>query len=202
MELAFRMQLKAPDILSIAHETNETLRMYGVDQKPTDNFARQCVLARRLVEKGVRFVQCSHTYKWDQHGDLRNGHSKNANEVDKPIAALILDLKSRGLLDETLVVWATEFGRTPVAQGSDGRDHNPYGFTMWLAGGGVKQGFSHGETDEFGYFATNSRTSMYDLHATVLYLLGIDHTKLTYRYAGRDFRLTDVHGRIVQEVVS
>jgi len=202
MELAFRMQMAAPEVLSISQESQQTLDLYGVDQGPTDNFGRQCLLARRMVEKGVRFVQCSHTYKWDQHSDLKNGHEGNAREVDKPIAALIQDLKHRGLLDETLVVWGTEFGRTPVAEGTDGRDHNPYGFTMWMAGGGVKQGYSHGNTDEFGYFAMENKTSMYDLHATILHLLGMDHTALTYRYAGRDFRLTDVFGKVVDEIIS
>ena len=201
-ELAFRMQMAAPDVLSIAGETESTLQMYGVDQGPMDNFARQCLLARRLVENGVRFVQCSHSYKWDQHGALKGGHQTNASEVDQPIAALIRDLKRRGMLDETLVVWGTEFGRTPVAQGSDGRDHNPYGFTMWMAGGGVKPGFAYGATDEFGYFSVENKVSMYDLHATILHLLGFDHTKLTYRYAGRDFRLTDVHGRVVEDILA
>ena len=202
MELAFRMQLSAPEVLDLSGESQGTRDLYGVDKGATDNYGRQCLLARRLVEKGVRFVQCSHTYKWDQHGGLRGGHEGNAREVDQPIAALIQDLKQRGMLDETLVVWGTEFGRTPVAQGDDGRDHNPYGFTMWMAGGGVKPGYSYGGTDEFGYFAIENKTSMYDLHATILHLLGMDHTRLTYRYAGRDFRLTDVHGRVVDNIVA
>jgi len=201
-ELAFRMQMEAPDVIDLSSESKTMIERYGIDGGPTDNFGRQCLLARRLVENGVRFVQCSHTYKWDQHGGLKAGHTKNANEVDKPIAALISDLKSRGLLDETLVVFGTEFGRTPVAQGTDGRDHNPYGFTMWMAGGGVKGGSAYGATDEFGYFAVENVVSMYDFHATLLYLLGIDHERLTYRHAGRDFRLTDVHGKVVDDLIA
>ena len=201
-ELAFRMQTAAPEVLDLASETKATKDLYGVDKSPTDNFARQCLMARRLVENGVRFVQCSHSYKWDQHGGLKAGHTANAAEVDRPIAALIRDLKQRNLLDETLVVWGTEFGRTPVAQGTDGRDHNPYGFTMWLAGGGVAAGKAYGNTDEFGYFAVEKKVSMYDLHATILHLLGFDHTKLTYRYAGRDFRLTDVHGKVINDLIA
>ena len=202
MELAFRMQMEAPRVLDTSGETQATYDLYGIGDGPTDNFGRQCLLARRLVENGVRFVQCSHSYKWDQHSDLRNGHTTNAREVDQPIAALISDLKQRGLFDETLVVWGTEFGRTPVVEGTDGRDHNPYGFTMWLAGGGVKGGIAYGATDEFGYFARENKVSMYDFHATLLHLLGIDHTQLTYRYAGRDFRLTDVFGDILYDVIA
>jgi uncharacterized protein (DUF1501 family) len=201
-ELAFRMQMEAPDAIDLASESKTTFDSYGIGGGPTDNFGRQCLLARRFVERGVRFVQCSHTYKWDQHGGLKSGHENNAREVDQPIAALLRDLKSRGLLDETLVVFATEFGRTPVAQGTDGRDHNPYGFTIWLAGGGVRKGVAYGATDEFGYFATEKIVSMYDLHATLLHLLGIDHERLTYRHAGRDFRLTDVHGRVLEEIIA
>lgn len=199
-ELAFRMQMEAPDVLRIADETAQTKALYGINGGPTDNFGRQCLTARRLIENGVRFVQCTHSYKWDQHGRLFEGHTNNALEVDQPIAALITDLKQRGLLDETLVVFGTEFGRTPMAEGKDGRDHNPYGFSLWLAGGGVKGGYIHGSTDDFGYFAVKDRVSMYDFHATLLHLLGLDHTRLTYRYAGRDFRLTDVHGRVVHEL--
>ncbi len=201
-ELAFRMQMEAPNVLDIGRESEATRQLYGIDGSPTDNFGRQCLMARRLAEQGVRFVQCSHSYKWDQHGDLYQGHTNNALEVDKPIAGLITDLKQRGLLDDTLVVWGTEFGRTPMAEGRDGRDHNPYGFTMWLAGGGVKGGMAYGATDDFGYFSVKNRVSMYDLHATLLHLLGIDHTRLTYRYAGRDFRLTDVHGSIIHEIIA
>jgi hypothetical protein len=201
-ELAFRMQMEAPKVLDLSGESQATYDLYGIDQGVTDNFGRQCLLARRLVESGVRFVQCSHSYKWDQHGGLQSGHANNAQEVDQPIAALIKDLKDRGMLDETLVVWGTEFGRTPVAQGTDGRDHNPYGFTMWMAGGGVRGGTAYGSTDEFGYFAQENKVSMYDFHATMLYLLGMDHTRLTYRYAGRDFRLTDVFGSVVDDIVA
>jgi hypothetical protein len=201
-ELAFRMQMEAPTALDMNDEAASTLEQYGINGGPTDNFGRQCLLARRLVERGVRFVQCSHSYKWDQHSGLKAGHESNAREVDQPIAALLQDLKQRGMLDETLVVWGTEFGRTPVAQDNNGRDHNPYGFTMWLAGGGVRGGIAHGATDEFGYYAVEKRVSMYDLHATLLHLLGIDHTRLTYRHSGRDFRLTDVHGNIVSDILA
>ncbi|HMO83688.1 MAG TPA: DUF1501 domain-containing protein [Lacipirellulaceae bacterium] len=201
-ELGFRMQMQAPEAFDLDAETGATHRLYGIDGSPTDNFGRQCLLARRLVERGVRFVQCSHSYKWDQHSNLVQGHQNNAREVDRPIAGLLTDLKQRGLLEETLVIWGTEFGRTPVSEGADGRDHNPYGFTMWLAGGGVRGGMTFGETDEFGYFAVRDRVSLYDLHATILHLLGIDHTRLTYRHSGRDFRLTDVHGQIVRAIVA
>mgnify|MGYP003951076139 CR=1 FL=1 len=147
-------------------------------------------------------MQCTHSYKWDQHGGLRADHSRNAMEVDQPISALLSDLKERGLLDETLVLWGGEFGRTPVAQGDDGRDHNPQGYTMWLAGGGVKSGIRHGATDEYGYFAVENKVHLHDLHATILRLLGLDHLRLTYKYAGRDFRLTDIHGRVVDEILA
>src|SRR5438045_1859082 len=156
-------------------------------------------MARRFAEAGVRYIQVSHSFKWDQHGNMKQ-HETNAKEVDRPIAGLLEDLKLRGLLKDTLVLWGGEFGRTPVSQGKDGRDHNPQGFTMWLAGGGVKGGFVHGATDEFGYHAVKDEVHMHDLHATLLYLLGLDHEKLTYRYAGRDFRLTDVSGRVVREI--
>ncbi len=201
-ELAFRMQMAAPDAVDISKESNHTRDLYGIGGGPTDNFGRQCLLARRLVERGVRFVQCSHSYKWDQHGGLRGGHQTNAAEVDRPIAGLIRDLKQRGMLDDTLVVWGTEFGRTPAAEGTDGRDHNPYGFTLWMAGGGTKGGIAYGATDEIGYKAVENRVSMYDLHATILHLLGMDHTKLTFRHAGRDFRLTDVHGEVVRDLLA
>jgi Protein of unknown function (DUF1501) len=201
-ELAFRMQMEAPQTLDISGESPVIRKLYGIDGGPTDNFGRQCLLARRFVERGVRFVQCSHSYKWDQHSDLKNGHTNNAREVDQPIAALLNDLKQRGMFDDTLVLWGTEFGRTPVAEGSDGRDHNPYGFTMWMAGGGVKGGMAYGATDEFGYFAVENRVNIYDLHATLLHLLGIDHKQLTFRHNGRDFRLTDVHGDVLHDIVS
>jgi hypothetical protein len=201
-ELAFRMQTEAPDLLDIGKESAATKALYGIDEKPTDNFGRQCLLARRFSEKGVRFVQVSHSYKWDQHGELRKGHENNAREVDKPIAGLLQDLKARGLLKDTLVLWGGEFGRTPTAQGNDGRDHNPHGFTMWMAGAGVKPGFVYGATDDYGYYATEDKMHIHDLHATLLHLLGLDHTRLTYRYAGRDFRLTDVHGEVATKILA
>ena len=166
----------------------------------TDNYGRQCLLARRFAEAGVRYIQVSTPNVWDQHSDLVKGHTKNAAAVDRPIAGLLTDLKQRGLLEDTLVVWGGEFGRTPIVQGANGRDHNPQGFTMWLAGGGVKSGLAYGETDDFGYYAVKDKVHMHDLHATILHLLGIDHLKLTYRYAGRDFRLTDVYGEVVHGI--
>lgn len=201
-ELAFRMQATAPELQEISGETEETFKLYGLDNPKTRNFGRQCLMARRFAERGVRFIQVSHSYKWDQHGDLKSGHGNNALEVDQPIAALIKDLKARGLLEDTLVLWGGEFGRTPVAQGDDGRDHNPQGYTMWLAGGGVKPGLQFGATDEYGYFAVENKVHLHDLHATILHLLGLDHLKLTYRYAGRDFRLTDVYGEVVKELLA
>ena len=200
-ELAFRMQAAAPELQSISGETPETLKAYGLENGPTKNFGRQCLMARRFIERGVRFVQCTHSYKWDQHGDLRNGHSGNAMEVDQPISALLKDLKARGLLDETLVLWGGEFGRTPVAQGDNGRDHNPQGYTMWMAGGGFRGGMTYGKTDEYGYYAVEDKVHLHDLHATMLHQLGLDHTKLTYKFAGRDFRLTDIHGEIVHDIL-
>jgi hypothetical protein len=205
-ELAFRMQTEAPELTDISKETPETRAMYGVDQTPTNDFARECLLARRFIEKGVRFVQVSHAFKWDSHQDLEREHKRNAAEVDQPIAALLRDLKQRGLLKDTLVIWGGEFGRTPTAQmgrgGNFGRDHNPHGFTMWLAGGGVKGGLSYGETDDYGYQAVKDPVHMHDLHATILHLLGLNHEKLTFRHAGRDFRLTDVHGNVVKAILA
>lgn len=201
-ELAFRMQTAAPDLQDVSGETAATARLYGLDQPETRNFGRQCLMARRFLERGVRFVQVTHSYKWDQHSDLRRDLARNALEVDRPIAGLLADLKSRGLLHDTLVLWGGEFGRTPTAQGDDGRDHNPHGFTMWLAGGGVKAGFRHGATDDYGYYAVEGKVHFHDLHATILHLLGLDHTRLTYRHAGRDFRLTDVHGEVVHEILA
>jgi hypothetical protein len=202
-ELAFKMQTAMPEAQDLEQETNATRKLYGMDNPVTANFGRQCLLARRYLERGVRFVQVTHSdseVQWDQHGNLYKGHSKNASEVDKPIAGLLKDLKSRGLLEDTLVIWGGEFGRTPTAQGKDGRDHNPEGFTMWLAGGGVKRGFAHGATDDYGYFAVDDKVHIHDFHATILALLGLNHEKLTYKYAGRDFRLTDVEGRVVKEL--
>ena len=201
-ELAFRMQAAAPQLQDIGNETATTRRAYGLDDPITKNFGRQCLMARRFVEQGVRFVQCTHSYKWDQHGNLRKGHARNAMEVDQPIAALLKDLKTRGLLDDTLVLWGGEFGRTPVAQGDDGRDHNPQGYTMWLAGGGVRGGMTFGKTDDYGYYAVEDKVHVHDLHATLLHLLGLDHTRLTYKVAGRDFRLTDVHGEVVHSIIA
>jgi hypothetical protein len=202
-ELAFRMQSEMPEAQEFGGESRETLRLYGIDDPVTADFGRQCLLARRLTERGVRFVQVTHSdsaVQWDQHSDLKGGHEKNAREVDRPIAGLLADLKGRGLLDDTLVLWGGEFGRTPTAQGNDGRDHNPEGFTMWMAGGGVKGGFRYGKTDEYGYYAVEDKVHVHDLHATLLHLLGLDHERLTYRHAGRDFRLTDVSGRAVTEI--
>jgi hypothetical protein len=201
-ELAFRMQSAAPRLTDLHDESRATLALYGVNEKPTDDFGRQCLLARRFAEAGVRFIQVSHSFKWDQHGNLKAGHEKNAREVDKPIAGLLTDLKARGLLEDTLVLWGGEFGRTPVAQGKDGRDHNPQGFTVWLAGGGVRGGLVHGATDEFGYYAVQDKVHTHDLHATILWLMGLDHERLTYRYAGRDFRLTDVHGTVARAIMA
>ncbi|ODT97541.1 MAG: sulfatase [Planctomycetes bacterium SCN 63-9] len=204
-ELAFRMQTEMPEIEDISRESRATLQAYGLDDPVTANFGRQCLLARRFSERGVRFIQISHSdafVQWDQHSELKKGHEKNAREVDKPIAALLKDLKARGLLDDTLVLWGGEFGRTPTAQGKDGRDHNPDGFTMWMAGGGVKPGFHYGATDDYGYFAVQQKMHVHDLHATILHLMGLNHEKLTYRYAGRDFRLTDVAGQVAHEIMA
>lgn len=201
-ELAFRMQTEAPGLQDLSNESEATKKLYGLDNPITEDFGRQCLMARRFSEKGVRFVQVSHTYKWDQHEHLKRDHEQNAAEVDKPIAGLLRDLKSRGLLEDTLVLWGGEFGRTPTAQGSDGRDHNPEAFTMWLAGGGVKAGLSYGATDDYSYYSVVDKVHFHDLHATVLHLLGLDHKRLTYRYAGRDFRLTDVHGNVVQGILA
>ena len=200
-ELAARMQMEAADVFSIDKESPETRKLYGLDDPVTYDFGWQCLLARRLTERGVRFVQCSHSYKWDQHSELARLHFKNAREVDQPIAGLLTDLKERGLLADTLVLWGGEFGRTPFAQG-DGRDHNPYGYTMWMAGAGVKKGMVYGATDEFGYHAVEDRMHIHDLHATILYLLGLDHEKLTYPYGGRNFRLTDVQGVVARKIIA
>jgi hypothetical protein len=213
-ETAFRMQSVVPDLCVISGETAATHKMYGVD---SDNpqlaaYARQCLLARRLVERGVRFIELSCLTQnigaggapnpWDQHGALKAGHGAMALQVDQPLGALIQDLRTRGLLDETLIVWAGEFGRTPFSQGSDGRDHNPFGFSVWLAGGGVKAGSIYGATDDLGYYAIEKKCTIYDMWATVLHQLGVDHEELTYRYGGRDFRLTDVHGSVLDGVLS
>ena len=207
-ELAYRMQMEVPDVMSIDGETEATKKLYGLDgpYKNTRNYGRQCLIARRLVERGVRFVELTinpgNGDRWDQHSNLVDGHQKNALAVDQPIAGLIKDLKSRGLLDETLIVFTGEFGRTPFAQGKDGRAHNPQGFSMWMAGGGIKGGMTYGATDEFGYRAIENKLTVHDLHANMLHLLGIDHKKLTFRFSGRDVRLTDVHGEIIPEIMA
>jgi hypothetical protein len=201
-EMAFRMQAQAPEAFQVEKESAATQKLYGLDDPLTQDFAWQCLLARRLSERGVRFVQCTHSYKWDQHSDLYNLHTKNAREVDKPIAGLVADLKSRGMLKDTLVIWAGEFGRTPVSEAGDGRDHNPYGYTIWMAGGGVKAGFVYGATDEIAYHAVEDRMHIHDFHATVLHLLGLDHESLTYRFSGRDFRLTDVAGVVAKKIIA
>ena len=207
-ELAWRMQAEVPSLLDLAGETAATKRAYGMesDFAATKIFAAECLLARRMVERGVRFVEltCPKTGgdRWDQHGNLRKGHEDNARAVDQPIAALIRDLRDRGLLATTLVVWCGEFGRTPFAQGNDGRDHNPQAFSLWLAGGGVKGGTIVGTTDDYGYRVVEKKFMIHDLHATMLHLMGIDHTRLTYRFSGRDMRLTDVYGHVIKDVLA
>ncbi len=201
-ELAFRMQRTAPQVMDLSQESEATRKLYGIGTSETDNFGKQCLLARRFAEAGVRYIQVSTGNVWDQHGGLKDGHERNSLAVDRPIAGLLADLKARGLLDDTLVVWGGEFGRTPIAQGTNGRDHNPQGFTMWMAGGGVKGGMAYGNTDEYGYYAVEDRVHMHDLHATILHLLGMDHERLTYRYSGRDFRLTDVYGQVVDGILA
>jgi hypothetical protein len=205
-ELAFRMQTAVPELMDLRGESPATRRLYGIDDHATEPFGTACLVARRLVERGVRFVEvlCPPTGgdRWDQHSNLRVGHENNARACDRPIAGLLKDLKSRGLLGETLVLWGAEFGRTPMAQGTDGRDHNPYGFTMWLAGGGIKGGTIYGATDEYGYHAVEKILQMHDLHATMLHLLGLDHTRLTFRFGGRDMRLTDVHGEVIHDIIA
>jgi Protein of unknown function (DUF1501) len=202
-ELAFRMQTEMPEAQDLSGETEATHKQYGIDDPVTENFGRQCLMARRFLERGVRFVQVTHSdgeVQWDQHSNLQTGHTKNAKEVDLPIAGFLADLKSRGLLEDTLVLWGGEFGRTPTSQSNNGRDHNPHGFTMWMAGGGVKGGFAYGATDDYGYYAQENKLHIHDLHATILHLLGLDHEQLTYRYAGRDFRLTDVAGHVASDI--
>ena len=205
-ELAWRMQMEAPELTDLSKETKSTKRIYGIDEKDTDDFGKQCLLARRMVERGVRFVSINYSDesanpRWDQHSNMPN-HAHHARATDKPVAGLLQDLKARGLLEDTLVWWGGEFGRTPFSQGKDGRDHNPRGFTVFLAGGGIKRGISYGSTDQIGGTAVDNRVHMHDLHATILHALGLDHEKLTYRSAGRDFRLTDVHGSVVEDLFS
>ncbi len=208
-ELAARMQVAIPGLMDLAGESEATKKLYGFDApyEHTRTYARECLLARRMVERGVRFIELTIPMvdgynRWDAHGGLVKNHGDNARAVDQPIAGLLVDLKQRGLLDETLVVWAGEFGRTPFAQGGDGRDHNEFGFSVWLAGGGVRGGMTYGETDDWGYKATTNKLEMHDLHATMLHLLGLNHEKLTYRFSGRDIRLTDVHGQVVKEILA
>lgn len=205
-ELAWRMQMHAPEVLDLSQETQSTFDLYGIGQKETDDFGRQCLLARRMAEAGVRFIQISYADngsnpRWDQHSNIEK-HADHARATDKPVAGLLADLKARGLLEDTLVWWGGEFGRNPFSQGADGRDHNPKGFTHFLAGGGVKPGFAFGATDEFGHEAIEGKVHMHDLHATLLHLLGLDHEQLTYRYAGRNFRLTDVEGRVAHDIIA
>ena len=207
-ELAARMQTEAPEAFDIAKESEVTRKLYGLDREETRDLGWQCLVARRLSEHGVRFVQVSHTYRvgnpvgWDAHSRLVPNHVGRAKQVDQPISALLTDMKARGLLDDTLVICSGEFGRTPVAQSGDGRDHNPYGYTSWMAGAGVKHGFIYGATDEFGYHAVEDRMHIHDLHATVLHILGLDHKKLTYFHGGRDFRLTDVAGNVAEKLLA
>lgn len=205
-ELAYRMQMNAPEIMDLSQETPATLKLYGIDRRETEDFGRQCLLARRLAEADVRYIQINYSDestnpRWDQHSNMPR-HAEHARAVDQPVAGLLADLEQRGLLEDTLVWWGGEFGRTPFAQGRDGRDHNPRGFTVWLAGGGVKAGCSYGATDDIGHHAVENKVHMHDLHATILHLLGLDHKKLTYRYAGRDFRLTDVAGNVIHDMLA
>jgi hypothetical protein len=206
-ELAWRMQHHAPDVLDISREPSHVKKLYGIDEKGTDDFGRECLMARRLAEAGVRYIQVNYgdntnNPRWDQHSDLPK-HAEHAYNTDKPVAGLLADLKQRGLLEDTLVWWGGEFGRTPYAQDNGtGRDHNPDGFTIFLAGGGVKSGLSYGETDEYGHHAVKNMVHMHDLHATMLYLLGMDHERLTFTHDGRPFRLTDVHGEVVREILA
>lgn len=200
-ETAFRMQADLPGLLDVSNEPKYIHKRYGIDEEPTDNFGRACLIARRAVEKGVRFIQLNLGF-WDQHKEIEKGHPKLASQSDQPIAALLSDLKERGLFEDTLVVWTGEFGRPPIYNKNDGRDHNNLGFTAWLAGGGTRGGLRYGETDELGYKAEVDKVHLHDFHATLLHLLGLDHEKLTYRYGGRDFRLTDVHGKVVHDLLA
>jgi len=204
-ELAYRMQREAPAAFDLARESQSTHKLYGTDNPTTELFGRQCLLARRLVERGVRYVQLFDApvnNAWDHHNGLQEALPARCAAVDQPIAALLTDLKNRGLLEDTLVLWGGEFGRTPTAEGKNGREHHPFGFTMWLAGGGVRGGIVHGATDDFGWFAVQNKVHVHDLHATILHLMGLDHEKLTYHHGGRDFRLTDVYGQVVHEILT
>ena len=208
-EMAYRMQAAVPELIDVKGETEATRKLYGLDSKydPTRTFGMQCLIARRLVEKGVRFIELtcpriSGNDRWDAHGGLKKNHGDNSRATGQPIAGLLRDLKSRGMLKDTLVVWSGEFGRTPFAQGSNGRDHNPFGFTIWMAGGGAKPGITYGATDEFGYRAVENKLDIHDMHATMLHLLGMDHKKMTYFFDGRDMRLTDVHGHVAHDLIA
>ena len=208
-ELAARLQLSAPAVLDLSGETEQARKLYGLDEKITEDFGRNCLLARRLLERGVRFVQIWSgadngfpRRNWDSHEDLARDHGEMGRSMDQPAAALVKDLKARGMLDDTLVIWTTEFGRMPCSQGAKGRDHNPFAFTSWLAGGGVKGGTTYGASDQWSYKAVDKPTYCYDLHATALHLLGIDHERLTVRHNGIDRRLTDVHGSVIREIVA
>ena len=209
-ELAYRMQSEAPEAFGIDGESPATKTLYGLDDPTTEIFGKQCLMARRLAERGVRCIQVYHTQTakrsscqlWDQHGGLREELAANCAATDKPIAGLLKDLKARGLLDDTLVLWGGEFGRTPTAEGDNGREHHPFGFTMWMAGGGVKGGLAYGATDDYGWHAVDKPVHVHDLHATILHLMGLDHERLTYRYAGRDYRLTDVYGNVVRDIIA
>jgi hypothetical protein len=201
-ELAFRMQSTVPQIMSLDDESQATLDLYGVGAEPTDNFGRQCLLARKFAEAGVRYIQVSTNYTWDHHQKVNSGHIAESAKVDRPIAGLLADLARRGLLEDTLVVWGAEFGRTPMAENGDGRGHHPQVFTVWMAGGGVRGGLTYGSTDEYGFYPVENPVHMHDLHATLLHTLGLDHERLTYRHAGRDFRLTDVYGNVVHDILA
>ncbi len=200
-ELAFRMQSEVPKVMDFSKESAATLQLYGIGRGAADDFGRQCLMARRFAEAGVRYIEVCHL-GWDQHTSLRQKITANCQATDQPIAALLTDLQQRGLLKDTLVIWGGEFGRTPDNGGSDGRGHNAKGYTMWMAGGGLKGGLTYGNTDDYGYQAVENKVHVHDLHATILHLLGLDHEKLTYRYAGRDFRLTDVHGNVVKDIIA
>ncbi len=200
-ELAFRMQAEVPKVMDLTKETEATKALYGIGDGETETFGKQCLMARKFIEAGVRFIEITHG-NWDQHFGLKAGLERNCNQVDKPVAGLLADLKARGLLKDTLVIWGGEFGRTPHSQGDDGRDHNHKGFTMWMAGGGVKGGMNYGMTDDYGYEAVLNKMHIHDWHATVLALMGLDHERLSYRYAGRDFRLTDVYGSVAREIMA
>ncbi|MEO0415958.1 MAG: DUF1501 domain-containing protein, partial [Verrucomicrobiota bacterium] len=200
-ELAFRMQSAMPEVMDLSKESPKTQEMYGLGDSTTDEFGRQCLLARRMAEAGVRFIECT-SNGWDHHTNLKEEMDDHCAQIDKPIAGLLADLKQRDMLKDTLVIWAGEFGRTPHGQNGDGRDHNQKGYTTWMAGGGVKGGFSYGSTDDYGYEAVTGRMHIHDWHATIMHLLGFDHEKLTYTYAGRDFRLTDVHGNVAHDIIA